>query len=405
MPSVAALHSLPFSAWLLASVIALMTPAFGQADWASADSFNYILGTQAIGGKYQFTSMDPLVEAAEVVRAMGATTMKFALKHEGGRRPRSLSLADLARSDPAYKLVLDMPFAHFLMWANPFDQTGDSRWGKGLSNTHAEEECRQLHDLTAYLLKTYSSTGKTFYLGHWEGDNMLRGSIKPEADARMTPERVQGFAEWLRTRQRAVDDAKRETPHQGVQVWHYTEVNHPTISLQNERPSLTNQVLPQVAVDYVSYSAYDGQNDPALLKATLDYIESKLAPHPGISGKRVFLGEYGFKTQDNGHVVNTPEEQNTRCLNVIHAAIEWGCPFILYWELYNNELDDQGRHRGFWMIDDQGVKQPIHGTYRAYFTWARAWVAEEIQRTGKTPPAEVFRQAAVAWVESRMIRP
>ena len=33
-----------------------------------------------------------------------------------------------------------------------------------------------------------------------------------------------------------VDDAKRDIPPEGVQVWHYTEVNHPTISLLEKRP-------------------------------------------------------------------------------------------------------------------------------------------------------------------------
>lgn len=70
-------------------------------------------------------------------------------------------------------------------------------------------------------------------------------------------------------------------------------------------------------------------------------------------------------------------------------------------ELYNNELDDAGRHRGFWMIDDHGVKQPIYETYLAYYAWARAWVQAELDRRGQVPRAEDFRLAAAAWLKAR----
>ena len=55
---------------LLVVAISGITPA---TEPSTLDRFNYILGTQAIGGKYQFTSQDPLVESAEVILAMGAS--------------------------------------------------------------------------------------------------------------------------------------------------------------------------------------------------------------------------------------------------------------------------------------------------------------------------------------------
>lgn len=369
------------------------------AELPEVDRFNYILGTQAIGGQYHFTSGDPLVESAEVVRDMGATSMKFDLRPKPKAYPGIHSLVELARDEPSHRKVLDMPFANFQLWAEPFASTS---WKEGLSKEHAELEYQEMHTLAAHLLKTYSGSGKTFYLGHWEGDNLLRGGISKEADAKMTPQRVQGMIDWLNVRQRAVDDAKRDTPHQNVQVWHYTELNHPTISMRESRPTLVNEVLPHVAVDFVSYSAYDVTNVPKAkeIKAVLDYIESKLMPKAGIPGRRVFIGEYGYSVFHNGKPHHSPEEQNRLSLITIQAALEWGCPFILYWELYNNELEPDGRQRGFWMIDDKGVKQPVYETHRRYYEWARQFVNTAVARTGK-PPAEVaFRAGAAEYFRS-----
>ena len=369
------------------------------AELPKVDRFNYILGTQAIGGKYHFTQQDPLMESAEVVRAMGASCMKFDLRPKPKEYPGVHSLVELARDEPAHRRVLDMPFANFQLWAEPFANTS---WKKGFSNADAEKEYQELHALVVHLLKTYSGTGKTFYLGHWEGDNLLRGSIGKEADAQMTPEKVQGMIDWLTTRQRAVDDAKRDTPHQNVQVWHYTELNHPTISLREGRPTLVNQVLPHVAVDFVSYSAYDVTNEPKPeeIKKVLSYIESKLMPNPDIPGRRVFMGEYGYSVFHNGKPHHTPEEQDRLSRITIQAALEWGCPFILYWELYNNELEPDGQHRGYWMIDDKGLKQPIYETHRRYYEWARAFVGKCVERTGKVPEEAEFRRAAVEYFKA-----
>ena len=187
----------------------------------------------------------------------------------------------------------------------------------------------------------------------------------------VTPVAVQGMADWLNTRQRTVDDAKRDTPHQRVQVWHYTEVNHVKLAMQG-RPALVNEVLPKTTVDLVSYSSYDTAHDPALLKAALGFIEAKLPPKPGITGRRVFIGEYGFPA-----IRHTPAEIDRLSRQVIWAGLEWGCPLVLYWELYNNEVEPDGKQRGFWMIDDQGVKQPIYQTHRCFYEWARRFVADE----------------------------
>jgi len=393
----------------------------GTAVWCGAaerldavDRFNYALGTQTFDATYQFTTNSRLVETAEVMRNMGATVIKFGLMPnyaaDGSRRsgnvpkkdPAIHSLTELARDEPSHRRVLDMPFANYVIWMHTI-ATGADSWRNGFSDDSRQREYREVYDLTAYLLKTYSGTGKAFYLGHWEGDGLLRGTIGRENDAKVTPIAVQGMIDWLTVRQRAVDDAKRDTPHHGVEVWHYTEVNHVTIARDEGRPALVNEVLPQVPVDFVSYSAYDTCNSPKPenIKSALDYIESKLRPKPGITGRRVFIGEYGYPVgspKPDGKSEHTAREQDELSRVVMRAGFEWGCPFVLYWELYNNEIYPDGRQRGFWMIDDKGEKQPVYLTHEKILREGRQYVAEVIKRTGHPPTFEEYRRKAVEFL-------
>lgn len=99
--------------------------------------------------------------------------------------------------------------------------------------------------------------------------------------------------------------------------------------------------------------------------------------------------------QKDGEPKNTPQQQNDRSLEVIRVGLEWGCPFILDWQLFNNELDADGTHRGFWMIDDKGVKQPIHETHRRYYAWVKDHIADFSQRHNRRPTDSEFRAAAL----------
>jgi hypothetical protein len=281
-----------------------------------------------------------------------------------------------------------MPFAHYLIWVY-CDDAG--WWYNGYSKESADKEYRQVYDLTQFLLKTYNGSGKAFYLGHWEGDWHLRPKYDPKSD--IPAEAIAGMAAWLNTRQKAIDDAKRDTPHRGVAVFGYTEVNLVKIGMDG-RACLTNDVLPKTSVDYVSYSSYDTQNDPrGLLLKALNHIESKLAAKAGLPpGKRVFLGEYGFPAQQHG-----AQAQDEKSRQVMKAALEWGCPFVLYWEMYNNEVEGD-RHRGFWLIDDKGDKQPVYLTHQRYYTRARKYVAEFEQEHGRLPARDEFGKAAVSFL-------
>jgi hypothetical protein len=82
----------------------------------------------------------------------------------------------------------------------------------------------------------------------------------------------------------------------------------------------------------------------------------------------------------------------------MRVGLEWGCPFVLYWEMYNNEVRD-GRQRGFWLIDDKGLKQPVYLTLQQYFRNARLWVTDFLRQQLRLPTSMEFDRAAVRWLQ------
>ena len=191
--------------------------------------------------------------------------------------------------------------------------------------------------------------------------------------------------DWLATRQKAIDDAKRATPHRNVQVYQYTEANlvHEAIA---GRPTVAKDVIPNVDIDYVSYSAYDSLGDIAnKLPPALDYLASRLRPKPAIQGPRVFIGEYGFAARTYSEA-----ERDRKSREIMRIGLEHGCPFILCWQMYNNEYSD-GAENGYWLIDDKGAKVPLWHTHHDFYEQARRFRREA---KGAYSPTD-FRRFAV----------
>lgn len=355
-------------------------------------SYNYSLGTQSIGPAYNFTSEDRLIETAKAILDMGSNILKITLSVTSynitGRSYNSLT--SLVRDDPSFSEVLNMPFIYYFFWAR-----SNSNWADGYSDSERMEDSVQIGDLAVYLLTKYNNSGKRFYIGHWEGDWYLL----PNYDVTYIPtdQRINGMIQWLRTRQNAVDEAKKITNHTNVEVFTYCEVNR-VVDAMNGLRRVVNYVLPFTNVDYVSYSSYDSQNyDENRFKDVLNYIEGNLPPKPEIPGKRVFIGEMGKCAQDFGF--NKAQHETVNREN-IRKAISWGAPFVLYWEMYNNEIKD-GVHRGFWLIDNTNSKWPLYDTYFHFYNDAKQWVLNYKKTYGKLPTHEEY----LTWAFERLANP
>lgn len=395
----------------LAAVIPLVAVAGSKASEPGEDRplLSLAVGTQSIGVRYKFTLESALYESAKQIAALGSDTLKIALtpgyaKDYMIERDASIrSLMDLVRAQPAFERAMDLPFRNIMLWVYPFSDSKSAFATGMISDAEAAKIYREIYDLTAHLLKRYSGSGKTFFLGNWEGDwHTLRENYDYNLDPR--PEAIQGAIRWFNLRERAVADARRDTPHADVKVYFYIELNHVRKAMDSDRPTIVNRVLPHIRTDFVSWSSYDvtkpaamlgGEAGRALVLKALDYIEAHLPPSE-VTGKRVFIGEYGFELV----AFKDADLQRKYSASIMKWALEWGCPFVLYWELYCNEVEPAtGKSRGYWLIDDQGVKQPVWFLHQEFLARGRKYLEDYRARHGTLPSQATYNRMAASWIE------
>lgn len=364
---------------ILAAIVALPVAAFA-ADYAPVESR---AATQTFAIRYSFsTTQTKLLETASAIYGMGSDTIKFDMSAAAfGSTGYSLpsnpndypTLRAMAENEPSYRQLFDMPFHTYIFWTNVRSIPNSSYysyWRDGLSASEAQAEYAEIRELCEYLLNHYNGTGKTFLLGNWEGDWAVRNGY--DANSNPSSTAVQGMIDWLRNRQKAVEDARAAVSNSDVKVLHYCEVNLVNAWEQGwTKPwqvTVHKDVIPHVAIDMVSYSAYECCHilDPNLpfpgwLLQDLSAIESKTtftaaAPY----GKKVFIGEYGATTTAGTTGDYTPAQQGDLAAGVNKAAAGWGCPFALYWEMYDNE------GKGYWLINSSNVKQPSYYRHQEF---------------------------------------
>ena len=349
------------------------------------EKVNLIIGTQTFGVKYKFTEDTSLVETAKQIYNMGSDTLKFIMGKDTMVNQyfdipydnNINSLTKLASNEPSVKAVLNMPFKNYIIWIYPF-APGANSFIDGYSDTEATNAYREIYNFCKYILNTYNNSGKTFYLGHWEGDWYLHPNYDPNAIPSNTA--ISGMVKWLNCRQKAIDDAKNNLTYTNVQIYNYAEVNLVQKGMEGKK-CMINDVIPNVNIDFISYSSYDTTSYHKNLFNALDYIESKIQPKSGIQGKRVFIGEYGFPLK----TTNSQQLQNTFSKNVCIDAVQWGVPFVLYWQMYCNETNSMGEHLGYWLIDDQNKKQVVYYTFKNYFSAMKAFVNEFKETNNRMP--------------------
>lgn len=378
--------------------------------------YNYVISTQTVGSKYKFTDKTMLVETAEEIKKMGSNLLKFSMhprySSENYGLPKNdniTSLKKLATLEPSVKKVLDMDFKYYHIWTYGFSQYSSEPPGKkddtaqikfinGYPKYYENKLYNEIYEFVSHLLTNYNNTGKVFYLGNWEGDWHLRSDY--DRTKPVNEKTLEGMISWAKTRQRAVDDAKKAIKHKNVEVYYYIEVNLVRKALEQPNAKVvSNSIVNVVNPDFVSYSSYDAtnpyKNEADLnknLKKSLDYLASQLSPKEGLpEGKRVWIGEYG-----NPSIKFDDETQNLRSIWTIKAALEWGTPFILYWEMYNNEIKKETQEQvGYWLIDDKGKKQPIWYTHNSFYKEGESFVKKYIRENGKAPDYNTFAKNAV----------
>lgn len=340
-------------------------------------AFPQVVGTQAFGPAYKFTADAAVLEAAKGISAMGSRLLKIN-----------------AVSGQQLTPYIKMPFTHYVLWYRSTNE-----WTKGFTPELRRQEYNALYHLTKDLLTRHDTTGKTFFLGHWEGDWYLLPDKDVKKDA--SPALIAAMIEWLNIRQKAVDDARAEVPYSSCRVFTYAEVNRVRDAMQDGRQRMVNAVLPKLKVDFVSYSAYDCQLLPAEeIRATLDYVNAQLPAKPGLPAKRVFIGECGLSWKACGGDGAKHEQRNRE---ILAKLLTWKPAMVLFWQYYNNEVVD-GEQVGFWLVDHKNQKTPLHAALTSLYAAQEEAAREMHARTRRLPAYEEMAAFSESWLIARAPR-
>lgn len=364
------------------------------------EPYNFILGTNMIGGKYQFSNESRLLEQARQVRSMGSNILKISLGEKSPQMyglnidKKAASTLELFRSHVDYKKAFDMDFRYIFMWVHTLT---DIDWKRGIDAIQEKILYDEMYQFASYLLQQFNHSGKTFLIGNWEGDWMLH----PNYDRKATPapERIANMTKWFQIRQRAIEDARDAVTHHDVQIFHYIEVNLVLKSLKGE-PCITSSILPLVNVDLVSYSSYEAIKNRSFeekkieLSRIFEHIESKLKPNHSIPfQRRVFIGEYGYHAN-----INQPESfkrQFDETKDIMKISLELNIPFALHWQMYNNEYEADGTSKQMSLINEQGEKMPLYHLHQKYYFNMNEYLSEYKKANQRYPSERLFREKAM----------
>lgn len=335
------------------------------------------LGAAHVAGKYHFTDKPFILEGCDDLLSMGFRSVKlWFTKMEDAypynsewNLPKGYTLIELARH-PYFEAAFQKPFDVFALEVQPVKSSSQKGFAMDPASDFSEDE-KQIHDLSAYLLEKFKDRDVTFILQNWEGDWMMRGGAKEQWNKGEYPDlekRSETFIRWLQARQRGVEKARAENPNSKCKVYHAVEVNQ-VLPTWKGVPTLTSHVLPYAKTDLVSWSCYDGmRNDKRSTDQTalglyqgietIKHFASKA--HDG-KDVPVYIGEIGIP-ENKGF---TPEQIDAIWDGAFGALFALDTPYILQWEIYDNEIKDGVAHHpppykaeelnGYWIRKPDGT--------------------------------------------------
>lgn len=335
------------------------------------ENYNYILGTQAICPSYKFTSGWDISEVGGRILAMGSNMIK------------------IETGDTAVHRVLEEhdEFKYVFMWYRKYN-LHQAVFYDGFTEEEREEDYNAVYNFTKTLLTRYNNTGKEFYIGNWETDWYLIDGY--DTNVQRVDEKVtQAMIDWVNNRQKAVDDAKRDCEYENVEVWHYLEVVRTQDAFQKGYDRVVNKVLPYTNVDYVSYSSYDCLKlSGKEIRKTINKINAALPKKDGVTGTRVFIGEFARPAKDFDYDDAAYTKEN---LNVLAKLMRCNVKFILFWQMYCNEVQKDGTNKGYWLVDNTGKKSGLYYAFESILKQGKVFVHDYEQKHGFLPSEKLYR--------------
>jgi hypothetical protein len=393
----------------------------GTSLGAPVEAYPHVLGSQQFGTHYSFgESGISTVDFARATLRQGNRVVKFRLSRkyaseDGFTEVAGINtLAELVRDQPEVKTILDMPLTDYLFWVASFQYPS---WQNQLDDNGLKPNVQtaiynEVYDLVVYLLQTYSGSGKRFYLGNWEGDWMLAGTYRDDP-TKIPQNRIQGMIDWARIRQQAVDDAKANIPHSGVEVWFYLEMNKADW-MREGLPCLANTVIPALPkLDMISISSYSihkdkwgGRRNASLMHADLDQVQALIDAKPDttIEGSRIIIGEYGYIYEPNRYSNSLEEFAHNHRLTARNFLSWQGgtLRFVLSWQFFNQALKNNGDSKEMSQIGPNNDRRPLYYLYENFYRFMRRWLYDHYSRTGELPSERAYMDQAVYVLEVLM---
>jgi len=191
----------------------------------------------------------------------------------------------------------------------------------------------------------------------------------------------------LNARQDGVIAARQANPTSGVHVYHAAEVNRVDWAIDGVHgATVTNDVLPYTYCDVYSYSHWDSPapHQPDILTQHLDYIATKAPDSVYFRRSNVILAEFGggqntdyctppFQCPAGQEGSATLQKEGIRRLT--ETALAWGCPLVVYWQLYDiglregvvvpkNQRPTNAQMTGLWLVPPDGTLKPVYSYFQ-----------------------------------------
>lgn len=299
---------------------------------------------------------DFVTYAADVAGDNGATGLKFEFSESHTTKypdqdwdGAPTTLTELAQETCFETVFSDARFSRFVINTITFANGVNNDWVNEWPPAADAAEYTEVYNFACHLLSTYS--GKAFVIQNWEGDWSLIGSYT--ASDPVPVDRLARLGSYLRTRQRAIRDARRDTTSSSTIV-HAVEVNR-CLDLYGDR---VHQLLHMVRPDAVSFSLYECINTyGANTAATEAIIESRMMRAVfnirRVLGNNVGLcvGEFGQPELEAGFI-SLGLDVGALTLKVRSVATTLGFLHCAFWQLFDNEEQSPGVYRGFCVFDD-----------------------------------------------------
>jgi len=250
---------------------------------------------------------------------------------------------------------------------------------------------QEYSDLTLFLYQTYRQTNKRFIISNWESDNdiycgqaysyatdpAVRAACNASYPATYTgnsspAESFEGLKAWFQAREQGVEDGRSRALALGIggmRVYFAPEVNIVRCLHEAGFESTLYDVVPYVKFDYVSYSSYQSMSQTNAQSALLE----DLATIQSVVGtNNIIIGEIMTAAPGMEPTAFIPMLER-----VMDAALGWGVPYLIYWNLYSPSDNLCG------VYDTGGQISPVGRFFETYLQGRRCWIVT----AGRHPPA------------------